>query len=273
MSGPAHAAVKHELLVRYLDAWTPAALHRNKKAVFVSWAPLDSAQTALRVFAEFADILESRTVTMLVPRSVSVSELPPTVGVVVSVVDDPAAVPTKGAAVFGWFDSAPSAAVSTVAAIVGVEVMAASTGPMAEVDLPFSCRVELVAASGDTEILFFGASTEKSLERFKEELWALDEYAGIQFRDPADDEGALSDISVVAHLGPLRRSLLRHLAGGEGATVAALRAWTLHETVFRAGDATRAVQALLAAGSVTREPMGGRLSPDTVIRLKTRKAA
>ena len=273
MSGPAHTAVKHELLVRYLDAWTPAALHRNKKAVFVCWAPADSAQTALRVFAEFADILESRTLTMLVPRSIPISELAPTVGVIVSVVDDPPTVPTKGVSIFGWFDGAYSASVSTVAAVAGAEVVVATPGPTAELGLPFSCRVELVAASGEVEQLFFGASTEKSLERFKEELWALDEYAGIQFRDPADDEGALSDISIVARLGPLRRSLLRHLADGEGATVAALRAWTLHETVFRAGDANRAVQALLAAGSVTREPTGGRLSPETVIRLKTRRAA
>jgi hypothetical protein len=255
-----HAVVKHELLVRYLDAWIPA----HKKALFVSWAGVAGAQVALRVFAEFADLLVGHPARMLVPAGVSLADLTPVPGVVVSVVDGPLTVPAKGMSVFGWFDHRSSADVSTVAGVAGAEVLAA--GPDVTLDMPLSCRVELVAASGEAERLVFGTSAEKSLERFKEELWALDEYAGIRFRDPADADGGLSDISVVAHLGPLRRTLLRQLAGVDGMTVASLRTWTLRETVFRAGDATRAVQALLTAGSVTRDPPGGRLSTDTLIR-------
>jgi hypothetical protein len=272
MSGPAHTAVKHELLVRYLDAWTPAALHKSKKAVYVSWGAIDWAQTALRVFGEFADLLETRTITMLVPTGIAAADLPPVPGVEVSVVDGALKVPAGS--VFGWFDDLRLADVSTVAGASGAEVLVAcSPGSDVEPGLPLTCRVELVDMAGLAELLVFATSVEKSLERFKEELWALDEYAGIQFRDPADAEGGLSDISAVAHLGPLRRCLLRHLATAEGATVASLRAWTLHDTMFRAGDATRAVQALLAAGSVTREPTAGRLSPDTVIRLRASAAA
>jgi hypothetical protein len=37
------------------------------------------------------------------------------------------------------------------------------------------------------------------------------------------------------------------------------------ETVYRAADATRVVQGLLAAGSVTRQPEHGRLGGDVVI--------
>lgn len=272
MSGPAHAAVKHELLVRYLDAWTPAALHKSKKAVFVSWGAVDSAQTALRVFGEFADLLESRTVTMLVPSGITAADLPAVPGVDVSVVDGTLKVPAGS--VFGWFDDQGLADVSTVAGVRGAEVLiACSPGSDVDPGLPLSCRVELVDTAGSAELLVFATSAEKSLERFKEELWALDEYAGIQFRDPADAEGELSDISVVAHLGPLRRCLMRRLATGDGATVADLRLWTLHDTMFRAGDATRAVQALLAAGAVTREPAAGRLSPDTLIRLRANASA
>ena len=260
MSGP-HTAVKRELLVRYLDAWTPAALHRNRQAVFVCWAGLDPARTALRVFTEFADLLQSRTVTMLVPPPVAVADLPPVHGVVVSVVDRPHARP--GTAVFGWYDTPES----TVDAPVGDEVVVVSPSRVDVPSRPMACRVELVAADGESEFLLFATASEKALERFKEELWALDEYAGIQLRDPSDEKGELCDISAVAHLGPLRRSMLRRLAAGDGETVGALRIWTLHDTMFRAGETTRAVQALLSAGSVSREPVGGRLSADTIIRL------
>jgi hypothetical protein len=257
MSGSAHSAVKHELLVRYLDAWTPAALHRAKQAVYLSWAGLDAARTALPVFAEFADLPRARTITMLVPPSVDIGELAPVPGVVVSVVDSPRP------AGLAWFDNGDDAE------IVGREVLVASSSPVDCRQWTFHCRVELVSAAGEAQWLTFGCASEKSLERFKDELWALDEFAGIQLRDPADDEGALSDISAVAHLGPLRRCLLRHLTEAtDGQTLADLRAWTLHDTMFRAGDATRAVQAMLSAGSVTREPANGRLSNDTLIRLR-----
>jgi hypothetical protein len=255
----AHATVKHELLVRYLDAWTPLALHRHRAAWHVSWADAEAARVALRVFGEFTDILADGSLT-LVARSAD--DLPAVAGVQLSIVDSLAA-PRKGTSVFAWLDGASADDVSTVASWTGgpVELLAAAfTGPL---PLPLTCRVELVSAGG-SEPLVFATAAERSLERFKEELWALDEYAGIQLRDPADADGGLCDISAVAHLGPLRRMMLRHLAGSPQ-TVAELRAWTLHGTIFRPGDATRAVQALLTAGSVTRDPAAGRLSPDTVI--------
>jgi hypothetical protein len=193
---------------------------------------------------------------MLVPSTVAVADLPPVPGVVVSVVDSPKT--RAGTAVFGYYDQ-PST-------VVGDDVLVVSRSRVDIPDRPLTCRVELVAADGESEFLIFATAAEKALERFKEELWALDEYAGIQLRDPADEKGELCDISAVAHLGPLRRSLLRRLAAGDGETLGALRTWTLHDTMFRAGEATRAVQALLTAGSVSREPLGGRLSADTIIR-------
>ena len=50
-SAAAHAAVKRELLVRYLDAWAPAALHGARKATFVLGYAVtadESAVAALR---------------------------------------------------------------------------------------------------------------------------------------------------------------------------------------------------------------------------------
>jgi hypothetical protein len=49
------------------------------------------------------------------------------------------------------------------------------------------------------------------------------------------------------------------------ATVTDLRTYALTETVYRAADATRVVQALLTAGAVTRRPEHGRLGGDVVV--------
>jgi hypothetical protein len=63
----------------------------------------------------------------------------------------------------------------------------------------------------------------------------------------------------------LRRELLQHLAEVGETTVTDLRTYALTETVYRSADATRVLQALLTAGSVTRRPEHGRLGGDTVI--------
>lgn len=59
--------VTRELLVRYLDTWTPAALHAAKRATFACafTGPVDVAiaEAALRVFAEFDDLLRGRRLT------------------------------------------------------------------------------------------------------------------------------------------------------------------------------------------------------------------
>ena len=63
------ADVNRELLVRYLDTWTPTALHGARRATFVqAWtgpAGTGVAEAALRVFAEFADRLRGRRLTVV----------------------------------------------------------------------------------------------------------------------------------------------------------------------------------------------------------------
>src|SRR2546429_2012193 len=59
--GTAHAAVTRELLVRYVDAVTPAVLHHAKRFTYAEGYPGTgadpSAAAALRVFGEFTDLL------------------------------------------------------------------------------------------------------------------------------------------------------------------------------------------------------------------------
>ncbi len=201
------AALRNELLVRCLDAWTPTALHGHKRVTYVDCsADGCSASTALRVFAEFADLLDQHTLTM-VSFHAPAGEVPP--GVVIR----------------------------TVA------------------DLP----------EGSAQALAFGTSTEKALEKFKDELWALDEYAGVRLRNPGDPDGTLLDISVRPNPAPVRRCLIGQVRRTGGLTVTQLRSWALRETIFRVSDVTKVLQALVNAAAVGREPSSGRLSPTTQI--------
>jgi hypothetical protein len=128
---------------------------------------------------------------------------------------------------------------------------------------PLAAAVELVDDDG-AELMIFATGLGRSLEAFKETLWAVDEFAGVRYRDPGDPDGHLMDVSLNPHPGPLRREMLRHLATGP-ATVAELRTFALTETVYRAADANRVIQSLITAGAVRREPEHGRLGGDVRI--------
>jgi len=285
----AHAAVKHELLVRYLDAWTPAALSGHKRVTYVEDPPGESALAAARVFGEFADKMRGRAFTMVlaapyVDRARTVLEeygspaaltVHPLDGPVLDGLRDAHAM---GAPIFAWFDGpTPTDVLSTLAANKGAEILLGSAAATIEAathlrsaGLRQTARVDLVDKSGASESLVFGTASDKALEKFKDELWALDEYAGIRLRDPGDAEGTLLDIRVQPNLAPLRRALAARLAADGPATLAELRVWTVHETIFRQADATKAVQAMVTAGGVARTPPGGRLSVDTVLALSHR---
>ena len=133
--------------------------------------------------------------------------------------------------------------------------------------VPVAC-VELVAADGRAEVLLYRTPAARGLETFKDALWAVDEYAGVRYRDPRDPGHALLDISLSPHPGPLRRALLGHLAAAGGCrTVADLRHYALAETVYRAADVVPALTQMVANGTVRREPTRGRLTADAVISL------
>ena len=113
--------------------------------------------------------------------------------------------------------------------------------------LPLQVRVDLVDKAGEAESLLFATSSERSLEKFKDELWALDEYAGIRLRDPTDDEGHAARHPVQPQLGPLRRALLGRVNDTGGSTLAELRTWGLNQTIYRSSDVTKAVAALVGS--------------------------
>src|SRR5262245_47213273 len=59
--------VVRELLVRYLDVWTPTALHA-RRAAFAAAGPAGAelAEAALSVFAEFSDRMRGRRLALIV---------------------------------------------------------------------------------------------------------------------------------------------------------------------------------------------------------------
>lgn len=295
------ADLKREVLVRHLETWAPAALHRARRATFVhGYADADGgqlAEAALRVFAEQSDLVRGRELTMvaigddlagMAPR-LAVSGAGP--GLAVQTVSGgterqlAVALTAVGAArvpLLGFLDATaaggPPGPATIAALAVGkpaevLLVLAADAVP--DVDgyraalrgagFPLAAAVELVDSSGADQLMVFATGLGKSLEGFKETLWAVDEFAGVRYRDPGDPERHLIDVSLSPHPGPLRRTLLQHLAAVGEATVTELRTYALTETVYRAADATRVVQALLTAGSVTRRPDHGRLGGDVVI--------
>jgi three-Cys-motif partner protein len=348
--GSPHAAVKHELLVRYLDAWTPAVLHAARRVCYADGyagaglgaaRPGGSPGAALGVFGEFADRLAGHELTMVLVEAdaqragalgerlaAAHGQLGSPAELCIHLVRGRCAhdlVPALeragalGGPVFAYLDAAspdpagaepPLDVVAAVARHRSSEVLvtldaarlAGLTGgddPAGDrlfggvawrrcADQPAALRfpylvtayrealrgaglacvvhVELVDGAGGAQVLFFGTRSARNLEQFKAELWAVDEYAGVRYRDPRDAEHELLDISFAPPLASLRRALLAAATDRTVATMAELRQFAAAETMFRAADANRALTALVASGALRREPAKGRLSADTVLR-------
>jgi hypothetical protein len=296
------ATVKQELLVRYLYAWAPAALHHSRRVTYIDGCPDPSAaMAAIGVFTELADVLAGHRLTVLLagaPLPDKLGELPE--GLTARAAGDEliaglGADRALTAPIFAYLDpggrpmelvgTAPSqrppAQADLLAAIGGTRAGEALVGPGAETDpeefrrsllaagFRFAVVVELVDNAGAAERLFFATSAVRNLERFKDAMWAVDEYAGVRYRDPRSSDHPPLDISLEPHVGPLRRALTARLAASGSDTVARLREYALSDTLYRPADVNRALHPLLAAGQVTREPERGRLTPQTLISLAT----
>ena len=299
MSYSAITTVKRELLVRYLEAWAPAALHRARRVVYAhGYADADggaAVEAAMRVLGEQSDLVRGRELTMVAtgddlaaisPRLAAIQkESGAGAGLAVHTIsggtDGRLAVGLKaiGATrvpVLGYLDASSSSSVApaTVAALTAgkpAEVMLVlppgSKADSFRTGWPLFTQVELAVSDEPGELLVFGATAGKSLEGFKEALWSVDEFAGVRYRDPGDPDRHLIDISLTPHPGPLRREILAFLGRVGSASVTDLRTFALTETVYRAADATRVLHTLVDAGTVTREPSSGRLGGDVVITL------
>ncbi|MFI7307009.1 hypothetical protein ACIBM8_27710 [Micromonospora aurantiaca] len=286
-------AVLRELLVRRLDHWLPAALHRARRATLaLAYAGGDArgAEEALRVVAEFADRLRGRRLTVLVvaddgtdlPARLGAAEAALPADVAVHLVPGgpdrlPVALKAAGAAgapllvVADGADPDPAllaaAASGRPAELLLVTTPGRSLRPaLTDAGFPLVTEVELVPdGDGPARLVGYGTASDRGLEAVKDALWAVDEYAGVRYRDPADPQGRLLDISLDPEPGPLRRELLAELARSGPQTVTELRRFATTSTVYRAADANRALASLLAAGAVTRDPEHGRLGGDVTI--------
>jgi hypothetical protein len=297
------STVKRELLVRHLEAWSAGALHRSRRATYVhGYADADggaSAEAAVRVLADLPDLARGRELSMLALGSAApgfaaagervlaaqrdsgagagLAVLPVGGGTDARLSVALKAAGASGVPLLAFLDAASASeppAVTTVAAV-------AATGKPAEMLLvlapgvpvepyrscgfPLLTAAQLATGEDDGEVVAFATTSGKSMESFKEALWAVDEFAGVRLRDPGDPERHLIDISLNPHPGPLRRELLAHLSVVGSATVTELRTFTLTETVYRAADAGRVLHTMLDAGTVTRRPESGRLGGDVVI--------
>ena len=301
-AGTAHGAVKRELLVRYLDACAPAVLHGSRRMTYAegyaAGAGEPSAVAALRVFAEFADLLAGRRLDVVLVAddaaaqglvAARLAEVRAESGLPdecrVHTTSGPLLAALTGVGAFGapilaLLDAtAPGATAPddrTLAALAtnpGGEVLlflpagrSAYRAELHEVGFALVTSVELIDGGGAEQLLFFGTNAERHLDTFKDALWAVDEYAGVRYRDPGDPEHGLLDISLAPHLGPLRRLLLDRVRAQGAGTVAQLRQYTRTETVYRIADVAKALQSLATAGSVVRTPDHGRLTAETEIR-------
>ncbi|WP_431922101.1 hypothetical protein [Micromonospora wenchangensis] len=280
-------AVLGGLLVRQLDHWLPGALHRSRRATLALAYAGDpcTAEAALRVVAGFADRLRGRRLTVLVLADGG-PELPARLGVVEAglpgdvavhvVPGDPTRLPVvlkaagaAGAPLLTLVDGAAPAPALLAATTTGrpAEVLLTGTGTglrpaLTAAGFPLVAEVELVAADGTPgRVVAFGTGLDKSLEAFKDALWATAD-ATVGYLDPT---GGLLDVGADPPTGPLRDELLAELTRHGPRTVTELRRHALTATAYRAGDAGRALAELLDAGAVTRDPEHGRLGGDVLI--------
>ncbi|TNH23150.1 hypothetical protein FHG89_27580 [Micromonospora orduensis] len=279
-----------ELLVRQLTTWLPTALQRSRRAT-VALAGVDEggAEAALRVVAGHAAQVRGRQVTVLVLAD-SAADLPARLGpieaglpaeVTVHLLPGapdrlPVAVKAAGAA------GSPLFTFVAVPGAVSADVLAAAAnGRTGEVLLHAgsSARDALVAAGFPlvaevapvlpndeaAGVIAFGSRSDRSLEAVRDALWAVGADLDVRYRDPADPTGATVDVAGDPDLAPLTRELLVELRRGGPRQVTEVRRHTLTATVYRSGDANRALEDLLAAGDVRRERETGRLAGDEVI--------
>jgi hypothetical protein len=287
-SSDPHVAVRRDVLVRYLDAWTAVVLRSHRGGTYVESGESGFAGDAFRVFGEFADRLDGQHLDMVIAGvgadSPVVRELgAPPAGLSVRAVADPGELKMTGpvlahldvveggtlAEADAWrlvASLARGKAREVVFTVPEVERAAEYRERLRAAGLASTVAVELVDEDGRAQLLVFATGDNRHLATFKNELWAVDEFAGIRYRDPRDAEHTLVDISLAPQLVPLRRVLLAELARRGSCSVADLQKHTLLETIYRPADAVGALTSAVSAGDITREPEKGRLTPRTIVR-------
>lgn len=278
--------------MRYLDAWTPIVLRAHRRATYIDASRDIFAAAALRVFGEFADRIAGHELGVVILRAPTESLAtvltglgePP--GLSLRSVQDPGSLTVTGP-VLAHLDIvagsvldepalwrlvtrlAPGKAreVLLIVPQTGAAQVAEYRARLHDVGLTCAVAVELADVEGHVQLLLFATADTKHLTRFKDELWAADEFAGIRYRDPRDPRHTLIDISLSPQLHHLREALLAELARRGRCTVAELQQYTERETIYRAADAARVLTTAASAGTISRDPPKGRMSPRTIVRV------
>lgn len=287
-----HTAVKQELLVRYLDVWTPTVLRSHRRATYLECGDGGYAVAALRVFGEFADRLAGHQLDVVVLaapdepltavlrelgeppglslRSLDISAEHTVAGPVLAHLDlvgeRPLDEPTAWRLV-GSLARGKAAEVLLVLPPAAPEQVLDHRTRLFDAGLGYAVHVELTDGADRAQLLLFATNVKKHLVTFKEAMWAADEYAGIRYRDPRDPERTLLDIALTPQLHPLRRVLLDELARRGRCTVADLQHHTLTETIYRPADTLRVLTSPATGDTIAREPAKGRLTPRTIVFL------
>lgn len=261
--------------MRYLDFWVPAALHSARAATYLDRSG-SGPSAALPVLVEFADLLAGRQLSVLVAAPLPSDPQLPGLRLAPAPADLSGLVAGLGREpVLAHLDGpVPPALLAALGAARDGELLLVTPpepgDPRAALQAAgfrYAVAVELVDTAGAAQLLRFATSGVRSLERFKDELWAVDQYAGIGYRDPADPDTEPLEITYEPHPGPLRRAVLARLAEAGPQTVTELRELALTGTLYRPADIGRALSPLLSRGQVAREPERGRLTGTTLIRL------
>lgn len=276
--------------MRYLDAWTPIVLRSHRRATYIDASRGAFAAAALRVFGEFADRIAGHELDVVILRAPTetlapvLTELGTPPGLSLRSVQQPGDLTVTGP-MLAHLDIvasdlldepamwqlvarlAPGKAREVLLTLpqAGTEQVTGYRARLRDAGLACTVAVELADAGGQVQLLLFATRDDKHLSRFKDELWAADEFAGIRYRDPHDPEHTPIDISLNPQVHPLREALLAELARRGSCPVADLQRYTERETIYRPADTVRVLTSAASAGAIARDPQKGRMAPRTIV--------
>jgi catechol 2,3-dioxygenase-like lactoylglutathione lyase family enzyme len=254
----------------------PAALRSARGATFaLMWsdgdADRETVEAALGVLGEFADRIKARRFNVLLVTDGrgtterggggSVADLvrlaPSEISIYPVVGFDKRDAALKAAGVAGsplltYVEGAEPVAVaggrpSEMFIVTEPEAWRRRRAALTAAGFTLTCGVELTGG----KLVGLATMSAKSLEAFKSELWAVDDFEGVRIRDPGGHE---IEITVEPNLHALKDELAGWV---DGRTVTEIKTYVLTETVYRASDATRALHALLAEGVIRAANLKG----------------
>ncbi|MFW0797808.1 three-Cys-motif partner protein TcmP [Gordonia sp. CPCC 205515] len=113
---------------------------------------------------------------------------------------------------------------------------------------------ELIDKRGQSLFLVFGTTHEKGLTKMKEAMWEVDDVAGVGYRDPRDPNQEALAIEFEPNTAPLKRLIIDHLRTipDNQSSIAKLRKFALHNTVYKESQAASVVREMVADGQLIR---------------------